>query len=349
MRLSFIASATLVALPLTAQSPTIAARADSMLRDAERRGFSGSVLITIDGRPALLKGYGLAERATARRFTPATVVQIGSNTKDFTTVAILQLVDAGKLSLDDSLPTIWQGVPADKRGITVRMLLTHRAGFAGHADPIAGDFAPVTRPQMVDRALARALAFRPGTREQYSNEGYSLLAAIIELRRGESFDQYVQQRILAPIGLTRTGFHLPAFATSDLAHGYTREGRDNGTMLSRPHASDGPFWNLRGNGGMLSTLEEMQRFYTALYGDKLVGRALRAEFFPDQPTALAGSDNVSFFGFAHEPGLKLDLLLASTNAAVPGPSVFRPLIQMITGRRGPDGEDAPPATARAVS
>ena len=123
--------------------------------------------------------------------------------------------------------------------------------------------------------MARPLAFIPGAREQYSNTGYAILAAVIEKVSGVTYDEFVRDNILKPLGLKETGLLFPGFDPKRLAHGY-RDGEDQGTMISKPHASDGPYWNLRGNGGMLSTLGDMHTFYTALFEtDKLLKPATR--------------------------------------------------------------------------
>lgn len=113
----------------------LAARADSTMQALVPRGFSGVVLVAKDGQVVLQQGYGLADRAANRPMTGSSVVQIGSNTKDFTAVAILQLMESGKLSLDDSIARFFPGVPVDKAPITVRMLLNHQAGFEQHLGP----------------------------------------------------------------------------------------------------------------------------------------------------------------------------------------------------------------------
>ncbi len=314
----------------------LAVTVDSIIELRAKQGFTGSALLSVDGATTLLKGYGLANKARSTPFGPATVVQIGSNTKDFTAIAILQLVERNQLKLTDSIASIWRAVPNDKRGVTIRQLLNHRAGFAQNG---GDDFAPVARPDMVDAALASKLMFVPGTKESYSNVGFSLLAAIVELKSGVTFDEYVAKNILEPAKLKNTGLLLPGFEESRLAHGYRRDGSDYGTMISRPHAPNGPFWNLRGNGGMLSTLEDMLAFYEAVYADRLVGHSLRVLQFQDEPTSLAGSDGINFFFFVRIPQRKIAFLMSSTNEAVPGPSVFRPIRQMLEGGRG-SGADA---------
>ncbi|MBA3343365.1 MAG: beta-lactamase family protein [Gemmatimonadaceae bacterium] len=139
--------------------------------------------------------------------------------------------------------------------------MKHEAGFPLG---LGGDFETVTRDQLIANAMRFKLLFQPGARVSYSNTGYAQLAAIIETVTGKSYDKYVRDNILIPLGLTRTGFHLPNFDRRQLA-GYSTGGKDAGTMLSKPHGSDGPWWNLRGNGGMLSTVADMHAFYKALF------------------------------------------------------------------------------------
>jgi CubicO group peptidase (beta-lactamase class C family) len=293
----------------------IGARADSALTRLQASGFSGVALVAKDGRVVLKKGYGLANRATQTAMTGNSVVQIGSNTKDFTIVSILQLQERGRLMLDDSITKYLANVPTDKRGITVRELLFHRAGFDQH---LGGDWEVVSRDEELSRALSSALLFAPGTDRKYSNIGYSLLAAIIEKVSGTSYDEYVRDNILIPLGLHETGLLLPRFDPARVAHGY-RDGRDAGTFLERPHAADGPYWNLRGNGGMLSTVSDMYRFYQALMSDgPLLKPTTRDIFFhPGQPAILAGSDLTYFFFYSRYPGARIDAILVSNATDYP--------------------------------
>lgn len=329
MRLQALAALS-ISLPAV-QSPAqdIARRADSVMRAAEARGFSGVVLLSKNGTVLFEKGYGLANRAAGTPFTPATVVQIGSNTKDFTAVAILQLKDRGLLDIGDRIGKFFPAAPLDKQKITIGQLLDHEAGF-----PLGiggGDFEPIEREQLVAKAMQFKLLFEPGSRKSYSNTGYSLLASIIEKVSGKTYDEYVRDNILIPLGLTRTGFHLPAFADRDLAHGYRVGGEDAGTMMSRAHAPDGPYWNLRGNGGMLSTAAEMLAFYRALFEtDKLLTPQTRKlRFDPAEPMGLAGSDLVNFFLYERDPSLGIEMIIASTNAAMKAPAVRRDLAGVV--------------------
>jgi CubicO group peptidase (beta-lactamase class C family) len=326
----------LCAAASAAHAQTMTTQLDSTMRVAERAGFSGVVRIERDGATLLEKGYGLANRGKRIPFTAETVVQIGSNTKDFTAVAILQLQEAGKLSQSDSLAKYFPSAPADKRNITIAQLMNHRAGFPAG---IGGDFEALKRSAFIDRAMKTPLLFPPGSRESYSNTGFSVLAAIIEQVTGTTYDAYVQRAILAPLGLRRTGFLLPGFKADDLAHGYLAAGSDQGTMLAKPHDTDGPYWNLRGNGGMLSTVADMHAFYKELFeGTKLMTPATRAlRFNPDQPIGLAGSDGVNFFLYERFPRMKTEVIIASTNVVSKAPAIRRELGKVL-GLPNPDGE-----------
>jgi CubicO group peptidase (beta-lactamase class C family) len=292
--------------------------ADRILREEEAAGFSGVVLIAKDGTIILLRGYGLANRASKTPMAPETVVQIGSCTKDFTTVAILQLYERKRLDLNDSISKSFDGVPKDKQPVTINQLLGHRAGFDTY---LGGDFDAVSREEMLKNALATKLLFAPGTSQSYSNPGFSLLAAVVEKISDETFDEYVRDNILKPLGLRDTGFLLPRFDPGRIAHGY-RGADDLGIMLEKPHAADGPYWNLRGNGGMLSTVTDMFHFYRALGGEALLKPATRDLRFPaGDSMMLAGSDGAHFFLYNHEPGAGFDILLASNAAEFRAPAV----------------------------
>ncbi len=244
MRVTLVLGLASFFLSESARSQDLAECVDSAMRDAERKGFSGVVRLEKDGAVVLEKGYGKANRATGSAFTPSTVVQIGSNTKDFTAVAILQLQERGRLKLDDTLGKFLPGAPGDKSGITLMQLLNHSAGFPLG---LGGDFEPVTRDELVSNAMKYTLPFKPGAGRSYSNTGYAILAAIIEKVSGKSYDAYVRDNILSPLGLQHTGFLLPGFTQTQVAHGYAPGGRDDvvQTARSRRPVLESPWkrWN----------------------------------------------------------------------------------------------------------
>jgi CubicO group peptidase (beta-lactamase class C family) len=345
-----------LAPPLRAQAAEVRGdvgrRLDSVVTAAERTGFGGAVLVLSGGEVVLARGAGAAIEASRTPFTRSTIVPIGSNTKDFTKTAIFQLVEAGRLGLDDPVGRFFPDAPADKRPVTVRQLLEHTAGFplgVGADDEALGVDA------WRQRVFSRPLEFAPGTARRYSNAGYSLLAAIVERVSGVPYERYAADHIFGPAGMRETGLVLPAFGPGRLAHAYAA-GTDRGTMLDRPREHDGPNWNLRGNGGFVSTLADMWRFYEAVLRDTALLRDPRHRALvvrPDEPTVLAGSDMVSFFLYGHFPGVGAEVLVASNHGAAPAPRLLDELLPILgirpppaEGRRREDGP-APLPGARA--
>lgn len=339
-----VAASLAAAPPLAGQAPIVSGdlgrRLDSAVTSAEHEGFGGAVLVVQRGTALLERGAGLAIESPPTPFTRATVVPIGSNTKDFTKTAILQLVEAGRLRLEDSLGRFFPDAPPDKRGITLRQLLEHTAGFPigiGSDDEVIGLDA------WRQRLFAGPLEFAPGTSRRYSNPGYSLLAAIIEQVSGTTYERYVAQHIFAPAGMRETGLVLPQFDPGRLAHAYSA-GRDRGTMLDMPRDADGDYWNLRGNGGLVSTLDDMRSFYRAIQdGTALLADAghRRMVLRTEGPTVLAGSDLVSFFLYGLFPGAGIEFVLASNHASAPAPHLLDALLPIVGIQPPPGGPHHP--------
>ncbi|HMB89639.1 MAG TPA: serine hydrolase [Rhodothermales bacterium] len=227
---------------------------DAYLSEQVRDGFSGSVLVATAAGVVLEKGYGLAERSRNLPNTGSTVFPLGSIVKVFTREAIQQLAKQGQLTLNDPLSTFFDDVPADKQAITIQHLLDHQAGLAAHHDR-EGDFEPMDRPEALRRIWAQELRFAPGTSRAYSNSGYTLLAAIIETVSGQSYPDFVLEKLIRPAGLTHTGFYRdPRWADEQVAIGY--EARRFGEVNS-PKYWPGPTWALMGSGGMGSTVRDL--------------------------------------------------------------------------------------------
>jgi CubicO group peptidase (beta-lactamase class C family) len=243
---------------------------DRYLSRLEAFGFSGSALVAQGGKVILDKGYGLADRAAGRPYTAGTIFDIASISKQFTAAAILKLEQEGRLKVEDPIGKFLGSVPADKAPITLHMLLTHTSGLP---DVLGDDeYEPVSREVLVRRALAADLVRVPGKRFWYSNAGYSLLAAVVEIVSGKPYETYLKERLWEPAGMRHTGFHVPD--PENVAHGYTPAG-DWGRPLDKPWAPDGPYWNLRGNGGILSTTGDLYRWHQALATDRVLARVER--------------------------------------------------------------------------
>lgn len=198
----------------------------------------GSALLVRDGKVVARHDYGLADRARNQPVNDRTLFHYGSITKTLTAIAIMQLRDRGRLSLDDK---VIRYVPELRRihdpfgaidSITIRMLLTHSAGFQNPTWPYTEGkdwepFEPTEWSQLVAMMPYQELHFRPGTRWSYSNPAYIYLARIIEQLTGDPWETYVQKNILTPLGLTRSYFGAtPYWLAADRSDSYSI-GRDS--------------------------------------------------------------------------------------------------------------------------
>jgi CubicO group peptidase (beta-lactamase class C family) len=243
------------------------------------------VAVTRDGETLLEAGYGQTNPGdpdASRPIDTRTVSTTGSITKQFTGAAILKLEEAGKLSVEDPItkylePVLGQ-VPADKRGITIHHLLTHTAGVPG---AIGGDRQRIGRDDFVRLALGTELLFPPGERYEYSNVGYSLAAAIVELVSGRSYEDFLRVQLFGPAGMDDTGYHRPRgdWPAERLAHGVANDGSDWGTVVEHSIVDGGPGWHLLGNGGIHSTPGDMMRWHRALQGTSILSAASKEKLY----------------------------------------------------------------------
>jgi CubicO group peptidase (beta-lactamase class C family) len=250
---------------------TTAEKLDLYLQRIKPFGFSGAVMVVRHGEIVLNKGYGLAQRVPPKYNTFKTVFSTGSITKQFTAAAIMTLEMQGKLKTTDRIGKYLDGVPADKEQITLHNLLTHTSGLPG---AVGEDFEKIERDEYVARVLAQPLAFQPGDDFLYSNCGYSLLAAVIEIVSGQGYEEYLHEHLFVPAGMTSTGYRIPDWDTLVVAHWYVGD-TDNGTPLEK----DYPYWNLIGNGGILSTTGDMYRWHQALMGKSILSAEAKTKLY----------------------------------------------------------------------
>lgn len=207
----------------------------------ERDRVTGAgIMVLRDGNLVSRHEFGFANRAQDKPITERTIFHYGSITKTLTAVAIMQLRDRGRLSLDDhliryipELRTVHDPYGAIDK-ITIRMLLSHSAGFQNPTWPYKEGkpwepFEPTTWNQLVAMMPYQELLFEPGSRYGYSNPGFIYLARIIEQITGDSWEVYVQKNIFAPLGMTHSYFGVtPYYLQSDRSHNYTRMKDANG-------------------------------------------------------------------------------------------------------------------------
>jgi CubicO group peptidase (beta-lactamase class C family) len=247
---------------------------DRYLTQLAGYGYSGAVLVAMHGEVVLDQGYGLADRARGTPFTADSLFDIASISKPFTAAAVLRLEMQGKLKVEDPISRFFPEAPPDKAKITLHQLLTHTAGLPESLGP---EYEHLSRHHFLERLFAVRLAHPPGGRFIYSNDGYSLLAAVVERVSGRSFGDFLRSEVFLPAGMKHTGFLPDAPDLGRLAHGYTGD-NDWGTSLDHPHAPDGPWWNLRGNGGILTTTGDLYRWHVTLQSNAVLSAAERAKY-----------------------------------------------------------------------
>ncbi len=234
--------------------------------------FSGAVLIAKDGVPILKKAYGYANRSFNVPNQIDTKFNLGSMNKMFTAVAILQLVEQGKLSLDDNVLKYIPDYPNKEIAskVTIQQLLTHTSGMGSYwTDEYFNTSKDLFRevedylPLFVDQPLQH----KPGIKFSYSNSGYIVLGLIIERMTGQSYFEYVKKNIYEPAGMKNTDAYELDYVVPNLAVGYTEEGAENGKLKNNLYihvCKGGPA------GGGYSTVEDLLNFSNALMSNKLL-------------------------------------------------------------------------------
>lgn len=235
-------------------------------------GFSGAFLVARSKRILFNKGYGLSIREKGIANTADTVFCVGSITKQFTAAAIMTLEMQGKLKTEDSIDAYFDSMPMDKKQVTLHHLLTHTSGIITQT---GDDYVVAYRDETVQKALDAPLHFPPGTSYEYSNAGYSLLGAIVEIVSGQLYEEYLHEHLFKPSGMFFTGYRIPKWHERTVATWYA--GEKSFRLSLSEH--DQPHWNVIGNGEILSTTNDMHKWYLALKGEKTLSAQAKKKLF----------------------------------------------------------------------
>ncbi|MFJ9212409.1 serine hydrolase domain-containing protein [Streptomyces sp. NPDC102264] len=313
--------ATLIALTLVAglglPAAYSAAYADESTRTSEAGGHKGArtdLRKIVDGlvsdgkRPAALvstrerdgrtRTYtaGVADLATGAPVPADGQVRIGSNTKTFTAVVVLQLVGEGKIDLDAPietyLPDLIRGEGVDGRRITVRQLLQHTSGLPEYTQAVAENFTEFQHRyaeprELLDRALKGKASFPPGAKWEYSNTNYVVAGLLVQKITGRPLAEEINKRVVERIGLRHTYFPQAGDMT-------IREKHPKGYFAEKPGAPlrdvtvQDPSWGWAA-GAMISTNSDVNRFFTAL----LDGRLLKPAQLKEMRTTVPAEDPVA--------------------------------------------------------
>ncbi|AXX33533.1 beta-lactamase family protein [Actinosynnema pretiosum subsp. pretiosum] len=251
------------------------------LDDVVALGAQGVQVRLTDGRQQLTARAGTAERGSSRPVPLNGRYRVGSITKTFVSVVVLQLVGEGKAELDQPISHHLPGLLPDGDRITVRMLLQHTSGLHDYTTDLFADLADFQTlrwrtwqpSELVALSTAKPLDFEPGSRWSYSNTNYVVLGELIAKLTGRPYGDAVERRVLKPLGLRDTS--VPGTRVDipgPHAHGYLRYAPDEFTDATRLNPS-----MAHAAGEMISTTADTDRFVAALLGGELLKPALLAE------------------------------------------------------------------------
>lgn len=255
----------------------VAARIDDYMA-AQRRvnEFSGVILLARDGVPLFQKAYGWANAEWQIANSPQTRFRIGSVTKQFTSMAIMQLQQQGKLAVQDPICRYLVPCPAAWMPITVHHLLTHTSGipsFTNLPSYRQTMMLPRTAAEMVAVFRDLPLEFEPGSQFKYDNSGYYLLGMIIEKASGRKYQDVLQAQIFDPLGMKDTGYDHAETIVPRRASGYS--GRGDRMVNAAPIDMSQPY----AAGALYSTVGDLLIWDQALYTDRLLPAPARAAMF----------------------------------------------------------------------
>lgn len=258
-------------------SKDLFSKIDNFLTAGSKNGFSGAIAVVKNGNIIINKGYGFANKERKTLYNPNTIFDIGSNTKQFTAIAILKLVELGKLKVTDSLHSYFTKLPIDKRNITIHQLLTHSSGFL---ESIGSDYSSfeklsgISQKDFFERLFASSLLSVPGEKYSYSNVGYSILGRIIELASKQSYEAFLSKYLFSKAGMTKTGYQLPTWNTEQFAYGYNRNILKTVPNVALYKEMGSVNWHLKGNGGINTNQNDMLLWHKALKTNKILSEKL---------------------------------------------------------------------------
>ena len=237
-----------------------------------------AALVAIKGEVVYRKAFGMANLELNVPMKPDMVFRVGSITKQFTAIAVLQLMEQGKLSLQDDITRFIPDYPTQAYKITIEHLLTHTSGiksytnvpeFAGYAKD---DFTPA---EAIDKFKNLPMEFAPGTKWNYNNSGYFLLGYIIEKVSGKSYREYIEQNLFEPAGMTSSLYGSDAKIVENRAYGYEPNGDrpSNAEYISMllPYSA----------GAIMTTVGDLYKWNRALISGKLVKKETLEKAFSE--------------------------------------------------------------------
>ena len=246
-----------------------------------------------DGTTIYEAGYGSANLEADVPITPASIFHAASVSKQFTATAVMLLAAAGRLRYDDPVAKLLPGLPAYARGVTVRHLLNHTSGLPDYEDFVPDSQTVQVHDRDIPGLIARASGtkFTPGTRYDYSNTGYVLLALVVERVTGTRFADFLHERIFGPLGMTGTvALEEGRSVVAHRAYGYTVD--STGVRRTDQSSTSATL----GDGGIYSSAADLAKWDRALERHTLI--TADAQRLAWTPPALPGGEKTDYgFGW----------------------------------------------------
>ena len=298
-----------LSVPLSAQVSS--SQIDTVFASLKSLNAPGAaVLVVRNGKPVFRQGYGVTDLRSLHPIDPKTNFRLASFTKQFTAMCIMLLAHEGKLGYRRPPHRIFPEFPAYGKSITIRNLLNHTSGLPDYEDILMKQYPntpPEKIPQILDAGVLKlmeqqtATKFPPGSKWEYSNSGYAVLAMIVEQVSGKPFGQFLHDRIFAPLKMQNTlAYEKGKNEVPNRAYGYSK------TDTGLQQTDQSPTSAVLGDGGIYSSIDDLAKWDRALREHTLLSEAeMRPALTPVQvadgiPTSEG--HNVSYgFGWFLDP------------------------------------------------
>ncbi len=289
-------------------SAQTSAQIDAIFSSLKSSNAPGAaVLVVRNGKPVFRHGYGVTDLRTQHAIEAATNFRLASFTKQFTATCIMLLARDGKLHYDDHLTDFFPEFPAYGKAITVRNLLNHTSGLEDYGDLMMqqyGNAPPDKIPQILDAGVLKLMEqqtagkFPPGTKWEYSNSGYAVLAMIVERVSGEPFGQFLHEKIFVPLKMRNTlVYEKGKNEVPHRAYGHSK------TDAGWQETDQSPTSAVLGDGGIYSSLDDLAKWDRALRNHTLLTEAeMQPALTPVQPTdgpAKTEDGSTIHYGFGY--------------------------------------------------
>ncbi len=287
-----------------------ASRVTELFASLTPSGPGAAVVVLKDGNAVYQRGFGVTDLRTRHQIDEHTNFRLASLSKQFTAMAIMLLVHEGKLRYDQTLTEIFPEFPAYGKTITLREILNHTSGLLDYEDLMAKQYGNTPDhqiPPIHDAGVlalmekASATKFQPGSKWEYSNSGYCVLAMVVEKASGKSFAEFLHERIFVPLKMTHSlAYEKGKSEVANRAYGHTPQGN---TFRETDQSSTSA---TLGDGGVYTSLTDLARWDAALREHTLLSeKEMQPALTPVHPTAAPAEENghsVSYgFGWFLDP------------------------------------------------